>query len=134
MSDAATKADLTKLGKRLDKKIDALDAKFDKKIDDLDKKFDSKFDILDKKIDNSFDDLTTLLKTFMAQADERFSAIEAEQRQIRRDMNRLFDYMDKIAKKQEISDEERLVIGHQLERLDRWTHELADRIGYTLSA
>jgi len=134
MSNVVTKTDLKEIAQKLDAKIDALDQKFDAKIDALDQKFDKKFDTLDQKIDNSFDELTSLLRTFMAQVDERFTAIESEQRQIRRDMNRLFDYMDKITKKQEISDDERLVMGHQLERLDRWTHELANKIGYTLSA
>ena len=41
--------------------------------------------------------------------------------------------MDKIAKQQEIDDDERLVMGHQLERLDHWVHEVADKIGYKLS-
>lgn len=42
--------------------------------------------------------------------------------------------VDKIAKRQEIDDEERLVMGHQQDRMDRWVHELADKIGYKLSA
>ena len=50
------------------------------------------------------------------------------------DMQRVYDLLDKIVKKQEISDDERLVMGHQLERLDRWVHEVADKIGYTLTA
>lgn len=41
--------------------------------------------------------------------------------------------MDKMAKQQEIDDDERLVMDHQLERLDRWVHEVADKIGYKLS-
>ena len=42
--------------------------------------------------------------------------------------------LDELAKRVEISDDERLVMGHQLDRLDRWTHELANKIGYELSA
>lgn len=49
------------------------------------------------------------------------------------DMQTVLNLLDSIAKRQEISDDERLVMGHQLERLDRWTHELANKIGYTLS-
>lgn len=52
----------------------------------------------------------------------------------KRDLNALYDLMDKIAKQQELDDTERLVIGYQLSRLDRWVHEVADRIGYKLSA
>jgi chromosome segregation ATPase len=129
MSDTATKEDI----QRLDKKVGVTAVGLKADIQKLDKKIDDSFSRLDKKIDNAFDDLTSLLRTFMEQVDDRFRRIEEEQRQIRADINRLFDYMDKIAKKQEISDQERLVVGHQLERLDRWTHELANKIGYTLS-
>jgi hypothetical protein len=38
--------------------------------------------------------------------------------------------IDELFKKQEISDDERLVMGHQLERLDRWVHQAANKIGY----
>lgn len=49
------------------------------------------------------------------------------------DMQRVLGLLDELAKRYEISDEERLVMGHQLERLDRWTHELAKKIGYELT-
>lgn len=49
-------------------------------------------------------------------------------------MQRVLGLLDELAKRQEISDDERLVMGHQLERLNHWTHELAKRIGYELSA
>lgn len=49
------------------------------------------------------------------------------------DTNRILDLLDKFAKQQEIDDEERLVMGHQLDRLDRWVHEVADKIGYKLA-
>jgi hypothetical protein len=49
------------------------------------------------------------------------------------DMQMVLNLLDSIVKRQEISDDERLVMGHQLDRLDRWTHELAKKIGYTLS-
>ena len=49
-------------------------------------------------------------------------------------MQRVFGLLDELAKRVEISDDERLVMGHQLDRLDRWTHELASKIGYQLSA
>ncbi len=49
------------------------------------------------------------------------------------DMQRVLGLLDEVARRQEISDDERLVVGHQLERLDRWTHELAKKIGYELT-
>ena len=41
--------------------------------------------------------------------------------------------LDAMAKRLDISDDERLVMGHQLDRLNRWTHELAKKIGYELT-
>lgn len=38
-----------------------------------------------------------------------------------------------FAKKKEISDDERLVMGHQLDGMDRWVHEIADKIGHKLT-
>ena len=64
-----------------------------------------KFDLLDKKLDS-----------------------KASQK----DMATVLNLLDGLVKRQEISDDE-LVMGHQLDRLDRWTHELADKIGYKLA-
>jgi hypothetical protein len=48
-------------------------------------------------------------------------------------MNRVFGLLDQIVKRQEIEDDERLVMGYQLDRLNRWTRELAKKIGHKLS-
>ena len=66
---------------------------------------------------------------------ERFDKIDKalETKSNDEDMQKVLDLLDSLAKRQEISDDERLVMGHQLDRLDRWTHELAGKIGYTLS-
>lgn len=50
------------------------------------------------------------------------------------DLHRVYDLLDGIAKQQEIDDDERLIMGHQLERLDHWVHEVAKKIGYELAA
>ena len=75
----------------------------------------------------------TRLFTYMA---ERFDKIDKalEEKAGNADMQRALGLLDELAKRVEISDDERLVMGHQLERLDRWTHELANKIGYELSA
>jgi len=84
-------------------------------------------------IKESFNDVTSLLRVFMQQVDDRFNEVELEQQKIRTEISRVFDYLDNQLKKQEINDDERIVMGHQLDRLDRWTHDLADKIGYKLS-
>lgn len=83
---------------------------------------------------DSFEDVTALLRVFMQQVDSRFTAIEQEQQKTHQEISRVFDYLDNLLKKHEITDDERLVMGHQLDRLDQWTHELAKKIGYELSS
>lgn len=82
----------------------------------------------------SFNDVTNLLQTFMQQVDDRFTAAERDQTKTRQEITRVLDYLDDLLKKQSISDDERIVMGHQLDRLDKWTHELADKIGHKLLA
>lgn len=94
-----------------------------------------KKDITDLRVEikESFTDVTSILHTFMQQVDDRFIILELENKKIRQDISNILSYLDSIVKKQEISDDERLVMGHQLERLDKWTHQLADKIGYKLT-
>ena len=80
------------------------------------------------RIDSTLDRLTTTLLEGFDNIDK-----ELQKKASKEDVNRLFNLMDKIAKQQEIDDDERLLMGHQLERLDRWVHEVADKIGYKLS-
>lgn len=79
----------------------------------------------------SEDEFTRLFK-YMT---ERFDKIDKtlEGKASNADMQRVLGLLDEFARRQEISDDERLVMGHQLERLDRWTHELAKKIGYDLT-
>ncbi len=80
------------------------------------------------KIDATLDRLTTTMIKGFDRIDR-----DLEKKADKKDLNRLYDLMDKISKKQEIDDDERLVMGHQLDRLDLWVHEVADKIGYKLS-
>ncbi|HJQ08431.1 MAG TPA: hypothetical protein VJ836_03030 [Candidatus Saccharimonadales bacterium] len=79
----------------------------------------------------SEDEFTRLFK-YMS---ERFDKIDKalEEKASKDDMQHVLGLLDELAKRGEISDDERLVMGHQLERLDRWTHELARKIGYKLT-
>ena len=44
------------------------------------------------------------------------------------DLQKALDLLNALAKRQEISDDERLVMGHQLTRLHEWVEEAAKRI------
>lgn len=77
----------------------------------------------------SQDEFTKLFKHMS----ERFDKVDAQFTKVAGRFDSLEKLIDKVIKNQEIDEEERLVMGHQLDRLDRWTHELADKIGYKLS-
>lgn len=72
----------------------------------------------------SFADITSLLQIFMQQVDDRFSTVELVQQKTREEISKVFDYLDNLLKKQEINDDE---------RLNKWTHDLAEKIGYDLA-
>lgn len=77
------------------------------------------------------DEFTKLFK-YMS---HRFNSIDKslESTAKRDDIERIIGLLDSFAKRVEISDDERIVMGHQLDRLDRWTHELAQKIGHELA-
>jgi hypothetical protein len=80
----------------------------------------------------SQDEFTRLFKYM----EERFDRIDKalEDKANKRDVERLLDAVDAFAKRQELNDDERIVMAHQLERLDKWVHELATKMGVSLSA
>ena len=65
---------------------------------------------LQSELKESFADITSLLHVFMQQVDDRFTQVELEQKKTRNEIPKVFDYLDK------------------------WTHELAAKIGHKLAA
>lgn len=49
------------------------------------------------------------------------------------DIRLIINRLDSIEKQLEITDDERLVMGHQLDRLNLWVQGMADKIGYKLT-
>lgn len=114
----------------INKRFNKVDENFSK-INDKFNRIDDKFSEVDDKftkIDSQLDKLTTLvIKGF------DWVSKELDKKADKEDVNQLYNLMDSMAKQQEIDNDERLVMGHQLERLDRWAHEVANKIGYKLS-
>lgn len=92
---------------------------------------DERFDKIDAQLAEMNKQLDRIA-TAVVQGFERVDT-KLEDKASKSDLQRLYDLLDKIMKQQEINDDERLVMGHQLDRLDRWVHEVADKIGYTLA-
>ena len=80
------------------------------------------------------DDVLSVLDSMMTRIDERFNVLEDNDRNTQNQIGKILENLDSFAKRLEISEDERLVMGHQLDRLNRWTQELADKIGHTLTA
>ncbi len=78
----------------------------------------------------SADEFTRLF-TYM---EERFDRIDTRFDDTNKRIDQVMGLLDTLAKQQEINEDERLVMRHQLERLDQWVHQLADKIGVELSA
>ena len=93
---------------------------------------DERFD----KVDAQLAEMNKQLDRIVTAVVQGFEGVDKklDDKAAKTDMQRVYDYLDKIIKQQEINDEERLIMGHQLERLDHWVHEVADKIGYTLAA
>lgn len=75
------------------------------------------------------DEFTKLFKYIT----DRFDNVDKQFGNLSDRINSLEKLIDKVIKNQEIDEQERIVMGHQLDRLDRWVHEVADKIGYKLS-
>jgi hypothetical protein len=96
---------------------------------DMDTK--KRFDKIDSQFSNMNNQMDNLAKAMLKGFDRIDKTLETKASNA--DMQRVLGLLGAMAKRQEISDDERLVMGHQLERLDKWTHELAKKIGYSLS-
>ena len=111
---------------------------------------DERFDQLEARLDEQFSKVNAQFEGVQEQFSKVYSQIDRlavavvqgferidkslEDKADKADMQRVYDYLDKVMKQQEINDDERLIMGHQLERLDRWVHEVAAKIGYDLVA
>lgn len=97
------------------------------KSQSTEKRFD-KIDVQLEGMDKQLDKIVTVVVKGFGRIDKVL-----EGKADKADLQRVFNSLDKIAKRQEIDNDERLVMGHQLDRLDRWVHEVAKKIGYKLS-
>jgi hypothetical protein len=125
---------MTAKAQTTDERFDKIDAQFQEMREQFQKQgeqsqkqfksIDKQFESVNKQLDRI---ATTVVKGF--ERNDR----EHENMASRADMQRVLNLLDAMAKRQEISDEDRLVMGHQLDRVNGWVQDLADKIGYRLS-
>ena len=102
---------------------------FEEKVLSALENFSERFD----KIDKRFDEQDTYMESQFAAIQEQFLDFERRMEEIKDTINDIRNWQDAISKQLEISEEERLMMGRQLDRLDVWCHELAGAIGHKLS-
>lgn len=68
--------------------------------------------------------------------EQRHTDIEVhlQEKADKKDVDTIIKTLDQVIKNQEINTDERLVMGHQLDRHNRWLNQLAKKIGYELTA
>jgi archaellum component FlaC len=74
------------------------------------------------------DDVLNVLDVMMTKIDERFNKSETNHAELHRQMQSILNHLDSLEKRLEISEDERLVMAHQLTRLHDWVERAAERI------
>ncbi len=75
------------------------------------------------------DDVLQVLDTMMTRIDDRFTKVEGDIADTQRKVQNILNHLDSIEKRMEISDDERLVMAHQLTQLHDWVDKAAQRLG-----
>lgn len=74
------------------------------------------------------DDVLQVLDVMMTRIDERFTNIESTLSETQKKIQNIINQLDSIEKRLEISEDERLVMAHQLTQLHEWVEKAAQRI------
>ena len=74
------------------------------------------------------DDVLQVLDVMMTRIDERFTNIETTISETQKKVQNILNQLDSIEKRLEISEDERLVMAHQLTQLHEWVEKAAQRI------
>jgi archaellum component FlaC len=74
------------------------------------------------------DDVLNVLDTMMTRIDDRFTKVESSLVETQKIVTNIQNQLDNIEKRIEISEDERLVMAHQLTQLHDWVEKAAKRI------
>jgi len=74
------------------------------------------------------DDVLGVLDIMMTRIDERFTSIESPMQKMQKDLQNIYSQLDHMMKRLEISEDERLIMAHQLTQLHEWVEKAAARI------
>jgi archaellum component FlaC len=74
------------------------------------------------------DEVLQVLESMMSRVDDRFEVVESKLTKTQKQAQSILNHLDSIEKQLEISEDERLVMAHQLTRLHDWVEQAAERI------
>ncbi len=74
------------------------------------------------------DDVLQVLDVMTTKIDERFTKVEGGVRETQKQVQHILNHLDSLGKRLEISDDERLIMAHQLTQLHDWVEQAAKRI------
>lgn len=74
------------------------------------------------------DDVLGVLDIMMTRIDDRFSKVEITLTETQKQVKNILNQLDSIEKRLEISEDERLIMAHQLTQLHEWVEKAAARI------
>ena len=77
---------------------------------------------------DDIDDVLSVLDVMMTKIDERFNNAEASHAKLYLQVQNILNHLDSLEKRLEISEDERLVMAHQLTQLHDWVERAAERI------
>ena len=126
-------ADKSKRSDGFEQKVLDILEDFSNRFDKIDQRFnsiDQRFNSIDQRLDKQDD----YIESQFAAIQEQFLDFEQRMDEIKGILNDIRNWQDAISKQLEISEQERLIMGRQLDRLDAWCHELAGAIGHRLSS
>jgi archaellum component FlaC len=76
----------------------------------------------------NIDDVLNVLDIMMTRIDERFTKLENNVESMQKQLKDIQNHLDSLEKRMEISEDERLVMAHQLTRIHEWIDQAAKRI------
>lgn len=78
-------------------------------------------------------DIDDVLDVMMTRIDDRFTQNESASRTLQQSIHHIQNQLDGIEKQLEISDDERMIMAHQLTQLHDWVERAAKRIDVTFA-
>ena len=118
MTDYVTKTELKDAMKAQTEEIVGVLSTFITQVDDRFNQVDEKFERLDEKFDAQ-----------NIKNESRFDRIERKLDKLQDDMNSVLNRLDSIEKDISLNDDERVVMGMQLNRLHDWVEKAAKKVG-----